>query len=362
MVEGFSVEAPLDARLAERYLSYIRDRVELLEKVDFGDRPRRAWWVEPGAIKAAAGGPGAELRGLHIALDPGHIGGVFAREEGREFQIAPSDFPVREGDLVLKVAQRVEAQLIACGARVTLLRTGPLPVNQGEALPSLNELLARIPKPENRSLTAMAAYAMRIRRAYFQEVFVRGDLLARAHRINEVIRPDVVLSLHINAAPWPEPEASEGRLVLVKRDHCHVLIFGSVSEGELRSPAQQVQVGKKMFNGSGPIEQELGAALGEALGTALGLKPSQYDGQNAYPMPEGAGYLWARNLLLLRLVECPVVLLEPFLANSVEGYGRLQSALRAREAGEPAAEDDILEVYAVAVVRAILQVYGPTLP
>jgi hypothetical protein len=63
--------------------------------------------------------------------------------------------------------------------------------------------------------------------------------------------------------------------------------------------------------------------------------------------------------MLLRLVECPVVLLEPYVANSRGIYPRLQQAIQRRAEGAPLAEDDILVEYAAGVVGAILEVYGP---
>jgi hypothetical protein len=63
--------------------------------------------------------------------------------------------------------------------------------------------------------------------------------------------------------------------------------------------------------------------------------------------------------MLLRYVECPVVLLEPYIANSQEAYPRIQEALRRRALGKSLPEDDILTEYAGAVVRGVLAAYGP---
>ncbi len=76
-------------------------------------------------------------------------------------------------------------------------------------------------------------------------------------------------------------------------------------------------------------------------------------------MEPGSGYLWARNLLLLRLVECPVILLEPYVANSGQAYPRLQAAIKARAEGRDPEANDLLVEYADAVVQGVLSVYGP---
>lgn len=344
--------------LAERYAPYLAEPSAWIARLSAVDGAPDTWWQTPEAFRATVMDEPGPLAGLHVALDPGHIGGIYAEGEGRDFKIAETDFRVREGELSLLVAQFLEVQLETLGARVTLLRSAHTPVIEVDPVSQLRKVARRLPAPRDGSLGAWIDHAQALRRAYFQETYVRGELAARAERVNREIRPDLLLSLHTNAAPWPREPLARGEQRLVASNHCHVLIFGGVSEAELRSPGQLHQLGLKLQNGSGPVEQALGAALGEALGAALNLPPSVYDGQNAVRMEAGGGYLWARNLLLLRQVACPVVLLEPFLANSTEGYARLQAALRTRAAGEPIGDDDILQVYADAVVAALLEVYG----
>src|SRR5690606_12273555 len=70
---------------------------------------------------------GRPLRGLAIAIDPGHIGGQWARIEWRWFRIGDSA-PVIEGDLNLAVARLLAERLRRLGARVTLVRDAPRPV------------------------------------------------------------------------------------------------------------------------------------------------------------------------------------------------------------------------------------------
>ena len=126
----------------------------------------------------------------------------------------------------------------------------------------------------------------------------------------------------------------------------------------MRSAGQQAQLVKKLLNGSGPEEQVLGAALAVALAKATELPASVYEGQNAVRLDEQNPYLLARNLLLLRMIECPVVLLEPYVANSEVVYLRLQSALANRAAGAVLAEDDILLEYADAVVAGVVNCFA----
>ena len=120
--------------------------------------------------------------------------------------------------------------------------------------------------------------------------------------------------LHINAAPGRSRTAEQRRLLA--GNHLHVLVFGCVSAAELQRPGPRAQLLRKLHNGSGPEELVLATALAESLAAATGLPASEYGGSHARrPLPSEP-YVWARNLMLLRRVECPVVLLEPYVAKS----------------------------------------------
>ena len=71
--------------------------------------------------------PEKPLSGLRIALDPGHLGGKWAKMEERWFQVGESA-PVQEGDLTLRVARLLAARLREFGARVFFIRNSNEPV------------------------------------------------------------------------------------------------------------------------------------------------------------------------------------------------------------------------------------------
>ena len=340
-------------QLATRYTPYA-DGSGVLDPEKVARGSTEAWWFTPGTLRTNRPEGASALAGLHIALDPGHIGGLWATWEGRHFRMADQDHWVREGELVLEVAQRVRARLIALGAEVTVLRESAHPVNPKRPADYWACAAAGLQAPDTQSLAAQIEHALTVRNRAVKMAIVSGELVERARLVNEIIRPDALISLHINAAPWPEG----GRRQLVDSDHAHVLVFGCLSADELASSPQQAQLIKKLSNGSGPIEAVLGAALGQALIEATGLPASDYEGGNAIRIDPRVPSLWARNLMLLRLVDCPVVLLEPYIANSHNTYARLQQALSARASQWPLPEDDILIEYAEAVVDGILRVYA----
>lgn len=293
------------------------------------------------------------LASLHLALDPGHVGGIWAEWEWRNFRISREDHWVREGELVLEVALRIRNHLTRLGAKVTLLREDYQPINPKTFIDYWALAAAEEMPPTELSLKAQLDHAMAIRNRAIYLAIVRDEIAERARLVNEVIQPNALISLHINAAAWPD----EAEKQLVDSDHAHVLIFGCLSEAELASPRQQLRLALKLRNGSGPVEARLGAALGSALVEATGLPASNYLGRNAIRILPEVPSLWARNLMLLRLVDCPTVLMEPYITNSHSSYVRIQKALSAREYHEPLPADDILVEYADAVVTGVLRTY-----
>src|SRR4029077_1576829 len=65
--------------------------------------------------------------GLRIALDPGHLGGKWAKMEERWFQVGDSK-PVQEGDLTLCVARLLATRLRDLGAKVSFVRNDDEPI------------------------------------------------------------------------------------------------------------------------------------------------------------------------------------------------------------------------------------------
>ena len=66
------------------------------------------------------------LSGLKVALDPGHLGGNWAKMEERWFQVGDTK-PVQEGDLTLQVARLLAPRLRQLGAKVSYVRNSDEP-------------------------------------------------------------------------------------------------------------------------------------------------------------------------------------------------------------------------------------------
>lgn len=347
-----SASASTQSALETRYLPYAQSEVERVFDGLSQMSKRERYWRTISEIRSTRSEGALPLSGLRLVLDPGHIGGRWAEVEARNFRIQEDDFWVREGDLVLEVALEVERQLELLGAEVYLTRSTNTPLNQKPPAAYVGQAMSSMLAPELNDLEALNVFTEEVIEISNRLAAVSGELMARARWINDEVQPDAVISLHINAAPWPE-----GERALVKSNHLHVLVFGCLNEGELNSSGQEASLLVKLQNGSGLEEAKLGMGLARHLRRVTGLPATAYEGTNAKLLEESEGYVWARNLLLLRRVECPIVLLEPYVANSQVVYDRLQAALSARANGSLETGDILME-YVAGVIEGVLEVYG----
>lgn len=312
----------------------------------------------PGAIRPAArfwrqrsqmvGRPDHKpLQGIHIAIDPGHIGGDWAKMEERWFQIGDSK-PVTEGDMTLHVAKLIVPRLQALGAKVSLTRSKAAPVT---AL-----------RPERLSKEAEAALkeiarpvTERSLRYESERLFYRvGEIRRRAQLVNEQIKPDVVLCLHFNAEAWGDAT----RPTLTTVNHLHFLVTGAFSEAELAYDDQRYNMLYKLLSRSYSEELALTESLAAAMAKATGLPPFEYKGTNAVKVGQSP-YIWGRNLLANRLFVCPVVYFEPYVMNSREVFARIQAGdYKGRRNFGGVPRESIYQEYANAVVQGLLDYYS----
>jgi hypothetical protein len=267
----------------------------------------------------------APLSGLRIALDPGHLGGTWAKIEERWFQIGNS-VPVAEGDMTLRVAKILAQRLRALGAKVDLVRENPGPVTafapehfRSEAVEALKN--RGITHPANNP-AGQADPNREDTVSWEQELlFYRvAEIQERARLINEVLKPDLTICLHFDAEPWGDPAQPS----LVTINHMHVLVNGAYSRTEVGYDdvrcAMLVKLLSRTYAKELPIAEDVAASLRDATG----LPPYFYGSPKAKPVGK-TGYVWARNLIANRLYQCPVIYLEPYVMNNVEVFARVQA-------------------------------------
>jgi len=303
------------------------------------------YWKPKSALPdAPAGKP---LAGLRIAIDPGHIGGKWAKMEERWFRIGNSK-PVTEGDMTLYVAKLLAPKLEALGARVYLTRKNPEPVTKlrpeqlgDEARDSLAD----------RGVSASSRSLQWESRKLFYRI---GEIRERARLVNEVVKPDLTICLHFNADAWGDP----ARPRLTNSNHVHFLVTGAFSERELTYEDQRYTMLLKLLGRTYPEELAVSEAIAESMAKATGLPPFTYHGPNAVKTGSNP-YVWGRNLLANRLFQSPVVYAEPYIMNSKEVFSRVQAGDYAgRRNFGGVMRKSIYREYADAIVEGLVNYYG----
>lgn len=335
-VETFTLRFAKDAKSAKRPSAYWRT-------------------AEKHAAKPTTKKP---LKGITIALDPGHIGGKWALMEERSFS-KPGDQPVQEGDMTLKVAKLIAPKLHALGANVQLVRHKPEPISavtvEGFFPEARKELqLLGVADIRERYHDPKDPHKGQTLQWQAEKLLYRvSEIRERARRVNQRLQPDLVICIHFNADDWRDPVDP----VFTDRNDLHVLVHGCYSAGELRFDDQRLDMLIKLLNRSHEEELKASLPITEALRKATNLPAFEYHTGNAIKAhPEG--FIWARNLLANRLFECPTVFLEPYRMNNAEAYARIQAGDYAGEkevAGK--LRKSIFREYADAVVDGVRSHY-----
>lgn len=251
--------------------------------------------------------PEKPLAGLKIAIDPGHIGGSWAKMEERWFVVG-NGTPVQEGDMTLRVANLLKPRLEALGATVTLVRDKLEPVT-----PIRPDALLSLTKDSATESPQKLA----------ERLFYRtAEIRARAELVNQVIQPDLVLCLHFNAEAWGDPNQP----TLIDRSHLHLLVNGAYTDEEVQLADQRFALLRKLLQRTHQEEARVGATVADTFAEISGLPPYVYPPESNSVRPvAGHPYLWARNLLANRLYECPVIFMEPYVMNSTIDHARIQA-------------------------------------
>jgi hypothetical protein len=265
--------------------------------------PPAHWWTAPAGLpKAPEGKP---LNGFRIALDPGHLGGTWAKMEERWFKIGKAP-PVQEGDLTLRVAQLLKARLESLGAKVTLVRekADPItPYRPSDFDETARKFLERagITKPrENFDGPADPEKEQTVGWQRELMFYRNSEIRRRASLVNYRLQPDLVLCLHFNAEPWGDP----GDPTLVDNNHLHLLVNGAYLPNEVELDDERFEMLEKLLSRSFPEELELAETIAGAMAKATGLPPYHYKTENVTAIGAN-GYVYARNLMATAALSLP---------------------------------------------------------
>ncbi|MEP7016372.1 MAG: hypothetical protein ABI925_13095 [Verrucomicrobiota bacterium] len=266
------------------------------------------------------------LTGLRIALDPGHLGGKWARMEERWFQVGDSS-PVTEGDLALRVAKLLAARLRDLGANVSFVRghSGPVTIKRPSDFKALaKKILIKngVPTPRTESSNPSDPMKEQTVRWQSEMLFYRySEIRRRAVVVNTKLHPDLVLCLHFNAEGWGDPNNP----VLIDNNHFHVLVNGSYLKDELELDDERFEMIRRLLSRAYDQELPLADSVATAMAKESQLPAFQYPTTLTTTKVGSSGYVYGRNLLATRIYRCPVVYCEPYVMNSKDGFARIQA-------------------------------------
>src|SRR6266566_1868973 len=204
-------------------------------------------WRPAKSLPAAR--PGKPLSGLKVALDPGHLGGKWAKMEERWFQVGASE-PVQEGDLVLRVARLLAPRLRELGAKVSFIRNSNEPITAKR--PDDFQELARkilikngVPRPRTDVLDPNEPAKEQTIRWQSEILFYRySEIRRRAALVNFKLHPDLVLCLHFNAEGWGD----SNNPALTDINHLHLLVNGSYLQDELEFDDERFEMIRRLLS------------------------------------------------------------------------------------------------------------------
>ena len=270
--------------------------------------------------------PEKPLSGLRLALDPGHLGGKWAKMEERWFQVDSSQ-PVQEGDLVLNVARLLAPRLRELGAKVFFVRNSNEPVTANRP-DDFRELARKIlikngvPHPRPDVLDPNDPEKEQTIRWQSEILFYRySEIRRRAVLVNTKLHPDLVLCLHFNAEGWGDPNNP----ALIDANHFHLLVDGSYLQDELEFDDERFEMIRRLLSRAYDEELPLADTIAAAMARETKLPPYEYPTTNSTTRVGSSGYVYARNLLATRLYRCPVVYCEPYVMNSRDAFARIQA-------------------------------------
>jgi N-acetylmuramoyl-L-alanine amidase len=282
----------------------------------------RNWRTAQSLARKRRAGP---LSGLRVALDPGHIGGAWAKMEERWFKVGDAA-PVEEGEMTLRVAKMLAPRLRALGARVSFVRDKTEPVTpwrpddfKGAARAVLQASGTETPRedftgPDDPLREQTVRWQSEI-------LFYRSsEIRQRAKLVNARLRPDLVLCLHFNAEEWGD----ERNPTFIDKNHLHLLVNGSYLESELAFDDERFEMVRRLLSRTFDEEIKIADTVAATMAKETQLPPYQYTTDNIARVGT-SGYVYARNLVATRLYQCPVVYFEPYVMNNGEVFARIQA-------------------------------------
>jgi N-acetylmuramoyl-L-alanine amidase len=312
--------------------------------------------------------PMRPLKGLKIALDPGHIGGDWAQLEGRYFKLG-DDPPVEEAQLTMITCQILAERLEADGATIIWAKRGYEPTTDErpdtlhhEAIDALSPSSSSVGQDEVFGLPVSSRRSSRSGLAFTEHridneaalLFYRvAEIRARAALVNKA-HPDLTICVHYNADDWGDPDHPS----LVGNSRLIIFINGTYEKGEVADDDIRYDLMRKLLDRDAAQEERGCELVGSQMLQALGYPPDDFNTSFSRQITSVPS-VYARNLLANRLYHGPVIYCEGPYMNARDAYYRIIAGdYLGRRMIQGQSVPSIYREYALAVERGVLEYFN----
>lgn len=288
--------------------------------------------------KAVSTDPNKPLKGIKIALDPGHIGGDWAKLEARWFQLG-DDPPVMEAKLNMITCQILADKLKSDGAEVVWAKHGYEPTTDlrpedlhHEAIAALAQtdkakanspnytpsFLFGLRQPNQTRQRSASATEARIDYEAALLFYRVAEIRARGDRVNKQ-KPDLTICVHYNADDWGDPDHP----VLTGKSRLVMFINGSYEKSELAYDDYKYDMLRKLLDRTAVAEEKGTALVGQEMLDTLKFPPEVYPGGYFAHRATDVPSVYSRDLLANRIYHGPVIYCEGPYMNAPDSYYRI---------------------------------------
>ena len=281
-------------------------------------------------------GKSSSFAALKIALDPGHFAHNLSMAIIEKKYLCVSDslgneYALYEAALTEQVALILQDMLLREGAMVMLTRQpglSALGVTADEWVKGnwKNALDESVQKGWMSQVEADKYSTYTDAKKIIRDVFRTYEMQKRAEKIN-AFAPHLALSIHYNVEEKNLPDKA-GFHALHKRNYSMVFVPGAYATDELKHPLDRLAFLRQWLGGQVALSVRAAVAFQQFIVDSLGVPAV------AAPVTNELSYLqkfsrlhqhampgvYHRNLLILRQVRYPVILVEPLLQDNEQEF------------------------------------------
>jgi N-acetylmuramoyl-L-alanine amidase len=312
--------------------------------------------------------PRTPLAGIKIALDPGHIGGDWAKLEARYFKLG-DDPPVMEAQLNLITCKILAERLQSDGAQIIWAKHGYEPTTDERPDTLHHEAIAALAAPAGGSSTAEEIFGLpdlSPRRSHVRafsenridneaallfyrsaEIRARADLVNRQH-------PDLTICVHYNADDWGNPDHP----TLTGTSKLIIFVNGCYEKSELADDDKRYDMMRKLLDRDASAEEKGCMLVGREMLQAFGYPPDNFNTSFARQITSVPS-VYTRDLLANSLYHGPVIYCEGPYMNARDAYDRIIAGdYLGKRTIQGQSVPSIYREYALAVERGILEYFA----